>query len=193
VKWKWISTCAAVGLVASAALFWFWQGYIEHRHDDVIHAAASRYEMDFGLVKAVVWRESRFDAGVRGKAGELGLMQVGADAAREWADSERIGSFHHEHCLDPATNTLAGTWYLHKALSKYGSADEPLPYALAEYNAGRRNVFRWKTGAAETNSESFIQQIGFPTTSNYVRTIMAARKRFAKPERRRTPHPGSSS
>jgi len=37
-----------------------------------------------------------------------------------------------------------------------------LPYALADYNAGRANVLKWRNGSAMTNSAALIDQIGFP-------------------------------
>jgi soluble lytic murein transglycosylase len=153
----------------------YWHG---HRFDAVIAAAARRYQMDPALVKAVVWQESRFNPKDRGRAGELGLMQVREDAAWEWALSEHITGFEHAACLDPATNTLAGTWYLKKILLRYKQADNPLPYALADYNAGRANVLKWRTGGAMTNSAAFMDQIGFPGTKNYVQAVLKRYKHY---------------
>jgi soluble lytic murein transglycosylase len=149
--------------------FIYWR---EHRFDAVIAAAARRYQMEPALIKAVIWRESRFKPDVRGRAGELGLMQVRETAAFEWAADEHIEGFDHSACLDPGTNTLAGTWYLKNILQRYKQADDPLPYALADYNAGRGNVLKWRTGSAMTNSEAFINQIGFPGTKAYVKAIL---------------------
>ena len=123
-------------------------------------------------MKAVVWRESRFHPGTRGRAGEIGLMQIREDAAAEWAESERNTNFVHETCADPLTNALAGTFYLAKVMKRYTKTDNPAPYALADYNAGRGNVLKWNTGEAATNSAVFITQIGFPGTSNYVLSVM---------------------
>jgi soluble lytic murein transglycosylase len=130
------------------------------------------------LVKAVVWRESRFHPGVRGTAHEIGLMQLQEEAAREWADAEHIESFAHEHCFDPLTNTLAGTFYLKKLLKRYSRTDNPVPYALADYNAGRGNVLKWNHGEAATNSVAFIEAIGFPGTKDYVQQVMKRRERY---------------
>lgn len=136
-----------------------------------INAAATRYGVDPLLVKAVVWRESRFNPEARGTSGEIGLMQIQEIAAQEWADAEHNLSFKHEHCFDPGTNTLAATFYLAKLLKRYAQTDDPVPYALADYNAGRGNVLKWNTGAAATNSAAFIEQIGFPGTKAYVKSV----------------------
>jgi len=100
-------------------------------------------------------------------------MQVQEEAAREWAEAEHVSSFDHQQCFDPATNTLAGTWYLRKLLKRYAGTDNPLPYALADYNAGRGNVLKWAKGEAATNSAVFRGQIGFPGTKAYVEEVIA--------------------
>ena len=174
VKWqrlRWILLLLLL-LGGSATAYWWWQAYLERSQDGVIRAAAARYGVAPALVKAVVWRESRFHPRARGRAGEIGLMQLQEEAAREWASAEHLESFGHEHCLDPGTNTLAGTWYLRKLLQRYAQADDPLPYALADYNAGRGNVLKWNQGMARTNGSAFIEQIGFPMTRGYVRSVM---------------------
>jgi len=159
-------------LVLALGVYWGCIYWREHRFDAEIAAAARRYQMEPALVKAVIWRESRFHPNDRGRAGELGLMQVREAAALEWASAEHIAAFEHAACLNPATNTLAGTWYLKKTMLRYKEADNPLPYALADYNAGRGNVLKWRAGSAMTNSAAFMDQIGFPGTKAYVQSIL---------------------
>lgn len=141
-----------------------------------IKAAAQRYNVDPLLVRAVIWEETRFHPNRRGKAGEIGLMQIREPAALEWAGAEHVQNFSHEHCFDPGTNTLAGTFYLSRLLKRYAQTDDPVPYALADYNAGRGNLLKWNSGEAATNSAVFVQQIGFPGTRAYVNSI---RRRYA--------------
>jgi soluble lytic murein transglycosylase len=160
-------------VTGGAVLYWWHLGWLERSQDGPIRAAARRYSVEPALVKAVVWQESRFNPRVRGRAGEVGLMQIREEAAREWAESEHIAGFDHEHCIDPATNTMAGTWYLRKILNRYNRTDDPLPYALADYNAGRGNVLKWNLGEATTNSAAFMTQIAFPGTRAYVASVLA--------------------
>src|SRR6266436_8508447 len=162
-------------ILGGVALRWWWQGRLERSQDAPILAAARRYAVEPALVKAIVWRESRFHPGVRGRSGEIGLMQIEEDAAREWADAEHIKGFDHEQCADPFTNTLAGTWYLRKLLQRYQQTDNPVPYAIADYNAGRGNVLKWISGAGATNSAAFMEQIAFPGTKEYVQSILQHR------------------
>ena len=172
MKWRWLLLPLILILAGGLAGYWWWLEWLERSQDGPIRAAARRYGVEPALVKAIVWRESRFHPRVRGRAEEIGLMQLREEAAREWASAEHLSAFEHEHCFDPGTNTLAGTWYLRKLLRRYTQTDNPLPYALADYNAGRGNVLKWIQGAAATNSTAFIEQIGFPGTREYVRSVI---------------------
>lgn len=160
-------------LLGGLGVVWWHRDWREHSQDVPILTAARRYGVEPALVKAVVWRESRFNPRTIGGKGEIGLMQVLPKAAgKDWTDAERIPPLAVEQLMDPGTNTLVGSWYLEKLLLRYSRTDNPLPYALADYNAGRGNVLKWEHGPAATNSAAFIEQIGFPGTKNYVRAVM---------------------
>jgi soluble lytic murein transglycosylase len=159
-------------LLIGVLAFKGWLYWRAHRFDAAIAEAAKRYQLDPSLIRAVIWRESNFHPNVRGRAGELGLMQIRESASLEWASAEHIKNFDHAACLDPLTNVLAGTWYLKRVLRHYSQADDPLPFGLAEYNAGRGNVLKWLAGDSATNSAAFIGHIGFPGTRLYVQKIM---------------------
>jgi soluble lytic murein transglycosylase len=163
------------GLIGLAGLLLAWERWRlwrENRHDPLILAAASQYGVEPALVKAVIWRESRFNPRARGPRGELGLMQIRFAAATDWAKAEGRSAPAQADLLDPALNTQAGTWYLAKLLRRYTQTDNPLTYALADYNAGRSNVLRWMQGQATTNSAAFLRQIDFPGTRAYVRSVL---------------------
>src|SRR5580658_4265077 len=97
---------ALIGILAVKA----WLHRRAHRFDAAIAEAAKRYQLEPALIRAVIWRESNFNPDARGKAGELGLMQIREPAALEWASAEHIRNFDHSACLNPRTNVLAGTW-----------------------------------------------------------------------------------
>ena len=132
------------------------------------------------MVKAIVWRESHFEAGARGRAGEVGLMQITEIAAEEWAEAERLPNFQHLQLLDPAKNVRAGAWYFRKLLGRYLRTDNPFAYALADYNAGRTHVLRWNKGSAATNSSLFLARMDFPGTKHYVESVLQ-RHSYYKP------------
>ena len=165
-------------LACGAVAYWWWAAQLEQSQNGPIRAAARRYGVERALIKAIVWRESHFNPEARGRSGEIGLMQLQEVPAQAWADAEHLADFAHEHCLDPRTNTLAGAWYLKKLLRRYEHTDDPVPYALADYNAGRGNLLKWNKGAAATNSAAFIAQIGFPGTKEYVKAVMRRRRLY---------------
>ena len=154
--------------------------YRENSQDAHILAAARKYGVEPALVKAVVWRESWFNPRAKGRKGEIGLMQIREEAAGEWARSEHILLWTHQQLYDPARNTLAGAWYLRKLLGRYQHTDDALPYALADYNAGRAHVLQWAKGATATNSAAFVEQIGFPSTKDYVGAVMKRYRQYRR-------------
>jgi peptidoglycan lytic transglycosylase len=166
-------------LVALGLLDWWYQRRKEQRFDSQIIQASQRYGVEPALVKAVVWRESRFNPKVRGRVGEIGLMQIRTIPAQEWAQAETHRSFEG-NLFEPEVNLQVGTWYLSKLLKRYARTDHPAAYALADYNAGRSNVLRWNKGAAQTNSLEFIGQITFPGTQEYVRSILRRSERYRR-------------
>jgi soluble lytic murein transglycosylase len=158
----------------------WWIDRIEYSQDKNIREASRKHGVDPALIKAVIWRESKFDPAARGTKGETGLMQIMDLTGLEWAGEARVPGYSPETLVDPARNIDCGTWYLKKLLGRYRMTDDPVPFALADYNAGRGNVLKWMKGAGTTNSAAFIEQIGFPSTRHYVRTVVARRAKYAR-------------
>lgn len=143
-------------------------------YDQLIADLARKHGLDPLLVKAVVWRESKFSPGKVGKDGERGLMQVTEGAASDWVNAVKIKSFAPTDLFDPKTNLDAGSWYLAQALERWKEKDDPLPFALAEYNAGRQRVHRWigdSNMGKKATAEDLRESIDFPTTKKYVEDI----------------------
>lgn len=150
------------------------------RYDALINDLAGKHGIDPLLIKAIVWRESSFHPDKIGTVGERGLMQVGEAAAKDWALATKVETFMPTDLFDPKTNVEVGTWYFKKALDRWSRKEDPVPFALAEYNAGRVRVDRW---VAETKREEeatardLMLAIDFPTTRRYIEDI-TARYRF---------------
>src|SRR3712207_3379053 len=145
------------------------------QHDALIRTVAAQHSLDPMLVKAVVWRESSFDPWKFGGAGERGLMQVTEGAAGEWARETRVENFRPEELFDPKVNLQAGSWYLARAMQHWKNQADPVPFALAEYNAGASRAQRW-AGGDNSNvipPDQFRRNIDFPGTRKYVDTVMA--------------------
>jgi soluble lytic murein transglycosylase len=180
VKRRTLSVLAVAGVLLLTFLAYRWRvARIEFSQDNNILSASRKHGVDPALIKAVVWRESKFNPGARGAKGETGLMQIMENTGLEWAGEERVPMFSTFTLLDPEKNVDCGTWYLGKLLGRYRLTDDPVPYALADYNAGRGNVLKWMKGKAATNSQVFVEQIGFPATRHYVRTVVRRREKYA--------------
>jgi soluble lytic murein transglycosylase len=96
---------------------------IHHGYDALIMRAARAYQVQPGLVKAVIAAESKFDASAISRKGALGLMQLMPSTAR---------SLGVEEPFEPVDNILGGVRYLRSMLTRYGDVSR----ALAAYNAG---------------------------------------------------------
>src|SRR5215216_3382346 len=145
-----------------------------HQYDRLIRSVALEHHLNPMLVKAVVWRESRFDPKKHGTHGERGLMQVSELAATEWVRENKVPGFSPDRLFDPKTRSEAGAWYLHRAMQHWTHQSDPLAFALAEYNAGASRAHRWSggNGAGEISEHQFLQKIDFPTTRRYVESII---------------------
>ena len=146
-----------------------------HRYDALIRQVGQKYGVDPMLIKAVIWRESGFRPDKVGKDGERGLMQVMAPAAGDWARESKRPTFVPEDLFSPQVNIEAGVWYLKKGLDRYAAKDDPVTFALAEYNAGKSRVDRWvgdtNQGAGATAGD-LRDSISFPGTRGYVDAIL---------------------
>jgi len=143
-----------------------------HRYDRMIVEVSREYHMDPRLATAVIWAESRFKPMQVGAAGEIGLMQVTEPAAQEWADATNRETFQRDDLFDPLTNLHAGCWYLGRAIRYWkNKVPDPIPYALAEYNAGRSNARRW-ADPDDPNARRFVERITYPTTKKYITLIL---------------------
>jgi soluble lytic murein transglycosylase len=102
-------------------------------------------------------------------------MQVTERAASEWAREARAENFRAEDLFDPKVNLQAGSWYLARAMQHWKSQIDPIPFALAEYNAGASRAQRWAGGdnVSVIPPDTFRANIDFPGTRKYVDAILA--------------------
>ena len=188
-KTIWILRWFGVGVLALVALtFWFREELRDFSVDDTrfskeIRFAARRHGLDPQLVRAVVFQESRFDPFARGRAGEVGLMQVlPSGAAAEWGRLNKRKAPDGNALHDPAVNLDIGCWYLACGMRKYAAYVHCAELALARYNAGESRSERWKP---ERKDGDVIGRIAIPSTKNYVTKIMERYRRYREAEKSR--------
>ena len=109
------------------------------RYQEFVRAHARNYGLDPALLAAVIYQESKFDAGAKSDSGALGLMQLTPRTAHGIAVRTGGAAFHTSDLRNPEINIRYGSWYLRNLFRKYG--EERL--VLAAYNAGQGNVDRW--------------------------------------------------
>ncbi len=154
-------------------------------YDDLIREQSVKHHLDPLLVKAMIWRESAFDPNKVGASGERGLMQVGEAAGQDWAKAGKIETFLPTDLFDARTNLDVGTWYFRRAMERWKDKDDPIPFALAEYNAGASRLDRWiaQSGLGDkVNSHDLVFVIDFPGTKRYIDDITARYQFYRKRE-----------
>jgi len=159
-------------------IYWRMHQPKESPYDPIIVAVAREQGVDPFLIRALVWRESRFRPEMLGNAQERGLMQVTPAVGAEWAKANKVPNFQTDDLYNPWVNIRAGTWYLNHALEHWTSTDDPTTFALAEYNAGRTNALRWVDPANPSDHVAFLNNITLPTTRQYVETILSKRDEY---------------
>jgi Rod binding domain-containing protein len=117
------------------------------KYSDIINEAASTYDLQPNLIRAVIAAESAGKADSLSSKDAKGLMQLTDPTAKEMGVS---------NSFDPRENIMGGSKYLKSLIEKY-SGD--LNMALASYNAGPGTV------------EQYNGIPPFQETQNYVRRV----------------------
>ncbi len=167
--------------LAAGGVYHYWRSQQpqESIYDPLIVNVARNEGVDPFLIRAVIWRESRFDPLTHGGADEHGLMQVRPDVGDLWAKVNKVEDFNSDKLYDPETNIRVGTWYLNRSLRRYSLTDDPATFALAEYNAGHSNAEKWIDPLAPLSHTAFLDRITYPGTRKYVEVILAKRDEFS--------------
>jgi soluble lytic murein transglycosylase len=150
--------CAAAFYVVVAQPPWFERIRYPLRYSEYVRVHARENGLDPALLAAVIYQESKFDAGAESNSGAIGLMQLTPATAHGIAIRTGGSRFQTRDLLDPEINIRYGSWYLANLFRKYGN--ERL--VLAAYNAGQGNVDRWRAEGKE---------IAFSETRAYVSRV----------------------
>lgn len=166
-----LALLAALAFAALRGPDWFQRLYYPLDHVDAIASSAARHRVSPYLVAAVINEESGFDAGVRSRAGAVGLMQL----MPATADELRLRSIVDPDVVaegdltDPVVNIEYGTAYLRLLVERYHEVE----VALAAYNAGLRNVDEWVAEGGDIR-----EAIAFPETRHFVVRVVRAKERY---------------
>ena len=170
-------------IVGAAAIVWYFDAlpvagdwFVDDtKYQTEITAAALRHDLDPDLVRALIFRESRFNPWARGSRGEVGLMQVlPGGAAADWARVKKRPRPSVRELYGVETNLEIGCWYLARAMRRWNGYKECTALALAQYNAGESRAKVW---APEKRDGEVVTRIRIASTKKYVETIV---KRYRK-------------
>ena len=102
-------------------------------YSGIIKRAASKYDIDWVLIAAQMYQESKFDPQARSHAGAYGLMQLILPTAKALGVKD---------ILNPEENIHAGVKHLKNLNEFFKKADGPdrLFISLAAYNVGRGHI-----------------------------------------------------
>jgi len=127
------------------------------------------------LLRAVAWKESRFDPRARSRSDAVGLLQLTRPAVTDVARSFRETPPSDAALADPGLNLRYGAQYLRGLLQRFHG---DLPLALAAYNAGPTVARRWTRLRAMGGDALACEEIDYPETQDYVKTILAVRRAY---------------
>lgn len=143
------------------------------KYDDIIIAAAKKFDVDAALVSAVIKAESDYDPRVVSHKGARGLMQLMPATAKR---------FGVANSFDPAENIHGGTRYLRWLLKTFdGNAD----LAVAAYNAGEGNVWKYDGVPPFRETVNYVSRIARHLAKGGIVSAPSASASVASAEARR--------
>ena len=169
----WLAVAVALFLLLGAPATLALRGWrVQARaaaYEGLIREAALRHGIAPSLVKAVIWKESRFRPYCVGRAQEMGLMQITAGAVSDWHDACGTALPNRGLCFDPGLNIEIGTWYLARAMRAWRSYRSADLLAIAEYNAGGSRARRW--APANPQQELAVSSVSLSSTRDYIAQV----------------------
>ena len=111
--------CIAAFYVIVAQPPWFERIRYPLRYSEYVRVHARENGIDPALLAAVIYQESKFDAGAESRSGAIGLMQLTPATAHGIAVRTGGSRFQTDDLLDPEINIRYGSWYLAHLFRKY--------------------------------------------------------------------------
>ena len=120
---------------------------VEPRYNPIILDASALHDVDLTMIKAIIMAESGYKRRSVSKHGARGLMQLMPGTAKALGVKD---------IFNPEENIHAGVRYYKSLLDRF-DGDEKL--ALAAYNAGVRNVRKYKGIPPFSETKRYIKKV----------------------------------
>jgi len=147
------------------------QGYLlayQRPFQELVLAAAAKYELDPHLIWAVMREESHFNSQAVSRVGARGLMQIMPATGMNIADRKGV-KLAIDDLFKPEVSINFGAFYLRQLLNTFqGDVDK----ALAAYNGGSGNVRRWEKSPLGAMPQDFPTAIAFFETREYITKVL---------------------
>ena len=133
---------------------------------DEIQDASDKAGTIAPLMLALTREESYFNPSAKSSVGATGLMQLMPATAKDIASRRGVSSYS---LLIPSQNVLLGNYYYAFIRGQLNGQDIS---AIAAYNGGVGAVNQWKSNLNYHDTDSFVEQIPYPETQNYVKKVL---------------------
>lgn len=133
---------------------------------DEFQEAANKTGNVAPLMLSIAREESYFDPQAASAVGAKGLMQLMPSTASEVAAAHSVTNYN---LFNPNDNIKLGNYYYAQLRSILSGLDVS---AIAAYNGGIGSVNNWKSSIYYQETDSFIEQIPYPETKNYVKKVL---------------------
>ncbi len=156
--------------------------YPRSYHNEV-EAAATRFGIEPNMIYAIIKAESGFTETAVSPDAAIGLMQVLPDTFL-FDIREKIGLADQGSAVlfQAKENILAGTYYFsywYYYFSEVYGIQDPTVEALAAYNAGVGNVWKWLEDDDLHDWDGlFVEKIPFEETREYVQRVLKYKEKY---------------
>ncbi|MEN9934780.1 MAG: hypothetical protein RLZZ387_1359 [Chloroflexota bacterium] len=134
----------------------------------IVAEQAREHDVDPLALYALLRQESHFNPAATSWVGARGLAQVMPATAQGIAQELGIEGFNIDQLYRPEVSVRFGAYYLSQQIDNMGGS---LPGALAAYNGGLGNAWRWAGGETVTDPDLFAERIDFAETRGYVKLV----------------------
>jgi soluble lytic murein transglycosylase len=138
--------------------------------DEYVEDASRDSKVPAALIYAIMREESYFDPRATSQRHALGLMQMLVPTAQSVARAAHV-RFNPRQLYQPKTAIRLGAFYLAQLL-KQNHGD--IASTVAAYQAGERNVSRWRNVHDVRPPEVFVEDIPYNSTRSYVKKVLAS-------------------